>query len=555
MLLMRCVPFLLVLILAAAWPALPASAPAAPPVPVGVRAAEGADFGALRSAGATSVKLVVNWSEVETRQGTFQWDALDDAVSAAQSAGLRVILILSYTPKWASQATGSELLDPAIYAREPPKRIGDWETFVTAASSRYRDRVKDWQIWTARSLPIFRGTTREYIDLLRSARVLIKLADPSARIILCTPYGFDLADLRRMLTDASDDFDVISLAPRGVSPDALLRPLGVLRERLLPRGSKSLWIEWDPFSYGQRASWPGQMVKLQAEARAFGIDYIFWVADGSAITRIVLDTLGAQIGRQPFAGYITRQGVLLLIFGDSDAVAVAWSGAADTTLTIEGSPLHAYTPTGDTRPVSGDGEKSSFTVGNEPLLLTGIGSALLAEARQADQAGAFPVLPVATDYRQAGDVSARLGRTNVERGLYNSPFREWRNDATEVVDVDGGEALRANSARERVYVHFDVDDTFLFFVDGRALVEINVEVRGASATEQLGFNIWYDSMSGYRFTPWQWVNASPGWLTYTFRLPDAAFANTWGWDFAINAAGNRNEDLVIRSVTVRKVTP
>src|SRR5207245_11617870 len=131
----------------------------------------------------------------------------------------------------------------------------------------------------------------------------------------------------------------------------------------------------------------------------------------------------------------------------------------------------------------------------------------------------------------------------------------WRNDATEVVDVDGGEALRANSARERVYVHFDVDDTFLFFVDGRALVEITVEVRGASAAEQLGFNIWYDSMSGYRFTPWQWVNASPGWLTYTFRLPDAAFANTWGWDFAINAAGNRNEDLVIRSVTVRKVTP
>src|SRR2546425_8092242 len=145
MLLMRCVPFLLMLILATAWPALPASAPAAPPVPVGVRAAEGADFGALRSAGATAVKLVVNWSEVEARQGTFQWEALDDAVSAAQSAGLRVILTLSYTPKWASQATGGELLDPAIYAREPPKRIGDWEAFVTAASSRFRDRVKDWR--------------------------------------------------------------------------------------------------------------------------------------------------------------------------------------------------------------------------------------------------------------------------------------------------------------------------------------------------------------------------------------------------------------------------
>src|SRR2546425_5782698 len=158
MLLMRHVPLLLVLVLAtAAWPALPASAPAAPPVPVGVRAAEGADFGALRSAGATAVKLVVNWSEVETRQGTFQWDALDDAVSAAQSAGLRVILVLSYTPKWASQATGGGLLDPAIYAREPPKRVGDWEAFVTAASARVRGRGKDWPSWTGRSLALFWG--------------------------------------------------------------------------------------------------------------------------------------------------------------------------------------------------------------------------------------------------------------------------------------------------------------------------------------------------------------------------------------------------------------
>src|SRR5438034_203905 len=77
----------------------------------------------------------------------------------------------------------------------------------------------------------------------------------------------------------------------------------------------------------------------------------------------------------------------------------------------------------------------------------------------------------------------------------------------------------------------------------------------ATASEPLAFNRWYDSMSGYRFTPWQWVQVSPGWVSYTVRIGDAAFANTWGWDFAINAAGNRTEELVIRSVTVRKVAP
>jgi len=66
---------------------------------------------------------------------------------------------------------------------------------------------------------------------------------------------------------------------------------------------------------------------------------------------------------------------------------------------------------------------------------------------------------------------------------------------------------------------------------------------------------YYDSMSGYRFTPRQWVEATQGWVTYAFRLPDAAFADTWGWDFAINAVGNRGENLVVHSVTVKRVAP
>src|SRR5207244_13084448 len=104
-------------------------------------------------------------------------------------------------------------------------------------------------------------------------------------------------------------------------------------------------------------------------------------------------------------------------------------------------------------------------------------------------------------------------------------------------------------ARERIYAHFDVDDTFLYFVDGRSLVEITVEVRGASAAEQLGFNLWYDSMSGYRFTPWQWVQVSPGWVSYTVRIGDAAFANDRGLYFAIHAAWTITEDHVISTHT------
>jgi hypothetical protein len=365
----------------------------------------------------------------------------------------------------------------------------------------------------------------------------------------------DLVDLRGVLTEASDDFDVISLSPRGVSPDALLRPLAVLRERILGTSSKALWLEWDPYSYGLRYNWPGHLVKLQALAKAFGIEQLIWRGDATAITQIVLGGLALRVGRRPYAGYLTRQRTLVLVFGDRDPAAVAWTGTGDETVTVEDSGTKAYAATGDPRPVVTEGETRRVAVSNEPVVFTGVSKTWVEEAQKAAQAGSSPLLSPAVDFGGAAAVTATLGRVNVERGLYNQRFRAALNEATDVVEVDGAEALRSDTSKERVYLRFDVDDTFLFFVDGRAGVEITVEVRGASAAQQLGFNIWYDSMSGYRFTPWQWVDANPGWVSYTFRLPNAAFADTWGWDFAINAAGNRSENLTVRTVTVKRVAP
>ncbi len=551
---MRYLPVLLGLIVAAtAGPAFPTAVPVTPPVPIGFSAGEGADFGMLRGVGGSAVKLVANWADIETRQGMLAWGELDDAVNTARASGLRVVLVLFATPRWASAATGAELNDPSIYSRQPPQRLADWEAFVTAAASRYRDRVRDWQIWSARGLPLFRGTTSQYIALLRSARVIIKDADPAARVILSTPYGMDLVDLRGLLTQAAEDFDVISLAPRGISPDALLRPLAVLRERVLATSPKLLWLEWDPHSYGLRDSWPGQLVKLQAISKALGIDQLFWTADATAITQVVLGSLATRIGRRPYAGYVTRQRALVLVFGGRDPAAVAWSGVGDATVTVEGSDGKAYTPTGEAGAVATEGETRRITVANEPVVLTGIGDTWVEEAQKAVQARMRPLLPPAVDFGGVEEVSATLGGSNVERGLYNQRFRTSPNEATDVVEVDGESALRSSNAKERVYMRFDVDDTFLFFVDGRSAVEVTVEVRRASAPQQLGFSVWYDSMSGYRFTPRQWVDVGSGWVTYTFRLTDAAFADTWGWDFAINAVGNRSEDLTVRRVTVKKV--
>lgn len=543
---------ILTLVLAVPAPALPAPQPLrAIPVPVGFLAAEGADFGTLRAAGAAAVKLVANWSEIEPQQGRLDWSLLDGAVATARSVGLRVVLVLAYTPRWASVAAGPDLNEPAIYTRLPARRVEDWYAFVAAAAARYKGSARDWQVWTARSLPVFRGTSTEYARLLEAAAVAVKAEDPAARIVLSTPFGMDLIDIRAMLGNAGDHFDVISLAPRQTAPDALLRPLNVLRERVLAGAAKAVWIEWDPYSFGQRATWPGQMVKLQAIARASGAEMVFWAGDSTAVTQEVLQTLGAHLGRKAYAGHVVRAPLLMLVFGDADATAVAWSTAGDVPLTLDAAEVRVLTPLGAAAPVAQEAGRATVSVGPEPVLITGIGAATLAGAGLGQ---GLPPPPTTVDYSQAAEVTAQLGRVNVERGLYNAPYRILRFGALDAVDVDGSEAVRTVGAKEIVDVYFDVDDSFLYYVDGRAVVEIEVEVKGASAPQLVGFSIFYDSTSGYRFSPRQWVDASSGWVTYTVRLADASFTNTWGWDFAIHAPGNQREELTVRKVTVRKVT-
>jgi hypothetical protein len=530
-------------------------APATPPasgqsVPAGLFgfvAAGGRDLPAIRRAGGSAVKITADWSVIESERGIFRWADLDAAIRAAAAAGLSVTIVLAYTPRWAAIGTGLELNDRAIFSRQPVRRIEDWEAFVRTAVLRYRSRVKEWQVWTVLSLPLWRGTPKDYVRYLTATRKSAKAADPQSRIVLATPYGLDLVWVNRMAREAGATFDAVSLAPRGLAPEALLRPLRVLREQVLAGRPTRVLVEWDPRSGEDRGGWAGEVLKVAAIARALGVDRVDWTLDPN-LAASALQLFATYVGAKAPAGQLISPRALALVFGQTNAAAVAWSAEGGGDLPLPGGGLTVISATGESRKPEG-GE--TLPLRPDPVILTDLDDAFVTAARSASDQGLRP--PGARDFSSATEVSARLGRENVEDGLYNARYRSRRNGALEGVEIDGADAVRTNAGRDVVYAYFDVDDSFIFFVNRRYTVEVTVEVRGASAPRQLGFNLFYDSMTDYRFTEWQWVEARDGWITYTFRLPDAAFANSWGWDFAINAAGNRREDLTIRSVKVRKV--
>ena len=75
----------------------------------------------------------------------------------------------------------------------------------------------------------------------------------------------------------------------------------------------------------------------------------------------------------------------------------------------------------------------------------------------------------------------------MERGLCRV-LRARRNGVAEAVEVNGEGAVRAAPGREAAFIYLDVDDTFLFFNDGRHDAIVTIEVLGARAPQSVGFN-------------------------------------------------------------------
>lgn len=509
-----------------------------------------------RGAALRAVKIVADWSVIEAQRGVPIWGDLDRAVALAEQEGLTPVVVLAYTPRWASLGTGADLQRVEIYSRQPPRDVADWDRFVAAAATRYRGRVREWQVWTQIGLPLFRGTGTEYVTLLRAARTRLKTIDPQARLAMVSPQGIDLSFLVRVLAAGSELFDVIALSPGGFAPEALLRPLAVLGSRLRGTG-KTIWIDWTPDPGLPAAQAASQWVRMHAVCQAAGVERLF-ALDFPRI-EAGLRLIAPVLGFRPFAGYVLREPeTFSMVFGvGADPVMLVWAVAAGHWFELPSAEVRVTPIDGQVvAPETRDG-RPAVRLSDAPLIVSGVSAAVAVEAR-ATAATRGPMLPVVSperDYGRAQDVGTRLGKVGEERGLYNFVYRSRRNGAVEPIEIDGGEAVRTTIARDVVYVYFDVDDTFAYFLEGRVPLDITIEVWGARAPRQLGFNILYDSTGGYRFTQWQWVDMKDGWTSHSIRLTDATFANTWGWDFAINAAGNRSEDLVVRSVTVRKGGP
>jgi hypothetical protein len=182
-----------------------ATAHAQPQMPIGFfddvsfrySPAHEANLAAAAAAGASVIHTTANWAQIaptrpadanEPDDRAYHLHDLDDLVAGAGRYGLRVMINVTGTPKWANGGHTPNYM---------PTKLSDFATFVHLLASRYDGRnagkgsVALWSVWNEPNLqqfltPQYVGkkivSPSNYAKLYKTAYAAIKSANPQAQV-------------------------------------------------------------------------------------------------------------------------------------------------------------------------------------------------------------------------------------------------------------------------------------------------------------------------------------------------------------------------------------
>ena len=181
----------------------------------------------MAATGAGWVRMDFPWSSTEPSRGTYSWGR-DATVSHFSSVGMKVLGVIAYSPKWASDPACS-----ATYGTKcPPLANSDFANYASALAERYdgdgvndapgSPRVDAWEIWNEPNLANFWRPTpnpQAYTALLKAAYSAIHAAAPAATVVSAglSPAGGTFAPLKFLsamyAAGAHGSFDALGFHP------------------------------------------------------------------------------------------------------------------------------------------------------------------------------------------------------------------------------------------------------------------------------------------------------------------------------------------------------
>jgi hypothetical protein len=136
----------------------------------------------LEQIGVTWARVPISWAQIQPSREKQDWRNVDYLVQAAQRHNVRLQLVIKDTAPWASSAPFVATTARASY---PPASYEEWFRFVLTAATRYKDYVKDWEIWdNIDRRKGWSGRPEQYAKLVTYASKAIRAMNPQAKVIL-----------------------------------------------------------------------------------------------------------------------------------------------------------------------------------------------------------------------------------------------------------------------------------------------------------------------------------------------------------------------------------
>jgi hypothetical protein len=214
----------------------------------------------------------VQWRQVETSPGVYDWTRLDSLVRAAQAHGTEVTLVLAMTPDFYGPAANLAPTDLTSYA-----------DYVRAVMTRYRDfegsrGIAAYQVWNEGNVRTFwEGSPADLARLTQVVDQVRDEVDPAATVV-APSFAVRLTGQQHWVSAFESqkvggkpvwsyyDANGFSLYPmatygdRTGGPEDAMRLLGLVRGLLADAGvpaTKPVWAT--EINYGLKSGDPGQL--------------------------------------------------------------------------------------------------------------------------------------------------------------------------------------------------------------------------------------------------------------------------------------------------------
>jgi hypothetical protein len=231
-------------------------------------------------AGATALG---NWCDTEKTKGVYTWDGSDSELKGDIEQGLTPLPILGYTPAWASSGPNKE-------TSAPPTNLLDYARFVGDIASRYKGRVPCWEVWNEPDIGFFSGTIGQYADLLKTAYIAAKTADPRCQIVFGGTAGVNIPFVKGVYDFGGRDFfDIMAVHPYQwgdtFNDDWFVSQLSDLRALMNSHGDsrKQIWLTELGWSSGDKGITEEVQARLLTQSmvtaltlQRMGVAKTFW---------------------------------------------------------------------------------------------------------------------------------------------------------------------------------------------------------------------------------------------------------------------------------------